>query len=69
MSNHNLTATMDDGTTTTVDTIREARAWAESHGSTARHCCIYSGLRMVAMHRRSAEGDGTRWYRVFIHQA
>ena len=58
------------------DTIREARAWAESFGSTADECVIFNEHRwvprwdhprrvrpVVALHRRDRNGDGTRWYR------
>ena len=61
--NRNLTATMDDGDTTTVDTITEARRWAESHGTAdgARTCYIYSGLRMVAMQLIPARPAPRKW--------
>ena len=68
MARRNLTATMDNGDTVTVDTIAEARKWAASHGKTANRCTIYSGLRVVAQHRRSTEGDGSRWYKAYVGQ-
>jgi chloramphenicol 3-O-phosphotransferase len=62
----NLTATLDNGTTTTVDTITEARRWAANFGTTASSCQIYRGLRLVGWHRRSTDGNGTRWYRASV---
>lgn len=48
-------------------TIREARAWAESYGTTADACHIYRQpsdyLYPVASHRRDSSGDGSRWFR------
>ena len=51
-------------------TVKEARAWAESHGDTADWCNIYKpsrsrgqGLKLVASHRRDPNGDGMSWYR------
>lgn len=45
-------------------TIREARSWAESYGTTADRCVIMTrNGRVVAEHRRDTSGDGSRWYR------
>jgi hypothetical protein len=45
------------------DTITDARAWAESYGTTADRCYIYSGSRLIALHCRDTRGNGTNWYR------
>jgi hypothetical protein len=50
-------------------TITEARAWAESYGTTADHCDIYNTSelmrtnRPIATHTRWRDGDGTRWHK------
>lgn len=48
-------------------TIRAARAWAESYGTTADSCTIRDCKeRIVGEHQRSTSGDGTRWFRAAI---
>jgi hypothetical protein len=55
------------GPRTECATIREARAWAESYGTTADWCTITDAKgRAVASHRRDPNGDGTRWYRAAV---
>lgn len=45
-------------------TIREARAWAETFGTTADYCTISdAGGRIVASHRRDPNNGGARWIR------
>jgi hypothetical protein len=45
-------------------TIREARAFAESYGTTADWCEITDRAgRIVASHRRDTSGDGSHWFR------
>ena len=47
-------------------TIKAARAWAESYGSTADWCNIYDKGQLVARHVRSAEKGGMSWYKVAV---
>ena len=44
-------------------TIREARAWAESYGTTADRCTIRRGDKVIAVHARDTSGSGDRWFR------
>lgn len=56
-----------EGPKAEFDTIKAARAWAESYGTTADSCKIYNAKgRLVAEHRRDPNGDGTRWFRASI---
>lgn len=48
------------------NTIRECRNWAESYGTTADVCNIWTGKNFdknVAWHRRDTNGNGMRWFR------
>jgi len=52
------------GPTGEFDTITECRRWAESYGTTADYCNIYTRTsKQVAAHRRSGEGNGMSWYK------
>jgi hypothetical protein len=49
------------------NTIREAREWAESYGTTADACSIHVHKgKLVAEYRRDPNGDGTRWFKAVI---
>jgi len=59
------------GPTGTFGTIRAAREWAESYGTTADGCLIQRSYKRrvrqtVALHKRDTSGDGTRWYRAAV---
>ena len=61
--------TMDTGADADFATIREARRWAESFGDTANHCTVRTASgSVVAEHRRDANDDGRRWFRVAMPQ-
>ena len=46
------------------DTVREARQWAESYGTTADSCTIRDAKgREVGLHCRDISGNGMRWFR------
>ena len=47
----------------TFATITACRRYAESFGTTVDEGRIYLGDKLVGLHRRSPEGDGTRWYK------
>jgi hypothetical protein len=65
-------ASWRSGPAATFSTIRAARAWAESYGTTADGCLIQrvpgprSLGRTVALHQRDTAGDGTRWFRACV---
>ena len=48
-------------------TITECREWAESYGTTADVCNIWTtsvkNPRNVAWHRRDTNGNGMNWFR------
>ena len=49
------------------NSITECRKWAESYGTTADACSIWTNSiknpRNIAWHRRSTEGNGMSWFR------
>lgn len=55
------------GPTLQVNTVREARAWAEEHGDLA-DCCIITDARgnLVARHQRNRSGGG--WFRAAVRR-
>lgn len=54
------------GPITEHDTIRQARAWAESYGSTADWCSIHDAKgRVVARHQRNPNAPGG-WFRATV---
>jgi hypothetical protein len=60
-------AQLDTGVATYHFTMRSARDWAESYGTTANRCTIQDRMgRIVGEHRRDPNGDGTRWFRATV---
>ena len=56
-------ASWSQGPRAEFSTIREAREWAESYGTTADSCTISDASgKPVAVHRRDPNGNGHTWF-------